>query len=122
MAVSDGGRPGDIERLSRRLREFARERNWERFHTPKNLSMALAGEVGELIEHFQWLDPEESAALAGDPQARAEVADELADVAIYLLRMADVLGIDLVAAVEAKIQRNEERFPAEVERERRSWR
>lgn len=120
-AMSEVEPGGDIARLSRRLRDFARERNWERFHTPKNLAMALAGEVGELVEHFQWLDAEESAALADDPEARAGVGDELADVAIYLLRMADVLGVDLHAAIEAKIERNEARFPAEVERERESW-
>lgn len=111
----------DLERLTARLRDFAEARDWERFHTPKNLAMALAAEVGELLEHFQWLTPEESSALGEDPAALAEVSDELADVAIYLLRMADVLGIDLGAAVDGKIEKNEERFPPEVERERTSW-
>lgn len=115
--------PADsLEALRQRLARFASEREWDPFHSPKNLAMALAGEVGELVEHYQWLDAEESAALAKDPVGRAEVADELADVAIYLLRMADVLGVDLMAAIEAKIERNEARFPAEVERERGSWR
>jgi NTP pyrophosphatase (non-canonical NTP hydrolase) len=103
----------DLDELTLRLRDFARARDWERFHTPKNLAMALVAEAGELIEHFQWLTPEESSELAHDPEALAEVADEMADVAIYLLRLADVLGVDLAGAVRRKIQRNEGRFPAE---------
>lgn len=112
----------DLERITARLRDFAEVRRWERFHTPKNLAMALAAEAGELLEHFQWLTPEESSALAEDPEALEAVADELADVAIYLLRMADVMGVDLPAAVDQKIKRNEERFPPDAERERTSWR
>lgn len=80
--------------------DFAAEREWERFHTPKNLVMALVGEAGELSELFQWLTPEESAAARTDPTLRGRVEDEVADVFIYLLRLADVLDIDLVGAVE----------------------
>lgn len=111
----------ELERLTERLRDFAEARDWERFHTPKNLAMALAAEVGELLVHFQWLTQEESATLSDEPEALSDVSDELADVAIYLLRMADIMGVDLWAAVSRKIERNEERFPAEVERERTSW-
>jgi NTP pyrophosphatase (non-canonical NTP hydrolase) len=80
-----------IDELQLRIREFARERDWEQFHTPKNLAMALSGEVGELVEIFQWLTPEEAAAVMESPRA-GDVEDELADVVIYLLRLADVLG------------------------------
>ena len=111
----------DIESLTARLRGFAEARDWERFHTPKNLAMALVAEAGELVEHFQWLTPDESAAIADDPDATEQVADELADIAIYLLRMADVMGVDLAAAIDGKIERNEERFPPEAERARESW-
>ena len=96
-------------RLRDALRTFAAERHWEAFHTPKNLAMALAGEAGEVIEHFQWLSPEASASLADEQ--RAEVGLELADVLLYLIRLADVLEVDLVAAAERKIAINAERYP-----------
>jgi dCTP diphosphatase len=102
----------DIEQLTAAIREFARERDWERFHTPKNLAMALSVEVAELVELFQWLTPEESAALIDTPEGRAAIEDEIADIAIYLMRIADVLGIDVAAATAAKIGRNALRFPA----------
>lgn len=95
-----------MEGLTERLREFAARRAWEEYHTPKNLVMALSGEVGELIELFQWLTPDESKAKRGP-----EVEDELADVFIYLVRLADVLDVDLMKAAHAKIDRNETRFP-----------
>lgn len=98
-------------RLRDALRAFAAERDWAQFHTPKNLAMALTGEVGELVEHFQWLTPEQSAALTA--QQRGEVAQEMADVLLYLLRLADVLEIDLAAAAEAKMALNSERYPVE---------
>jgi NTP pyrophosphatase (non-canonical NTP hydrolase) len=101
----------DIEQLTVAIREFARERDWERFHTPKNLAMALSVEVAELVELFQWLTPEEAATLVDAPDGRAAIEDEIADVAIYLLRLADVLGIDVAAATAAKIARNASRFP-----------
>lgn len=98
------------------LRAFAAERDWERFHTPKNLAMALSGETGEVLEHFQWLSAEESAAL---PEAtRGEVALELADVLLYLVRLADVLDIDLADAARRKLAINAERYPVDKARGR----
>jgi NTP pyrophosphatase (non-canonical NTP hydrolase) len=101
------------EDIQRRLREFARTRDWQRFHTPKNLAMALAGEAGELLELLQWLTPEESLGLSDDQASQSRVAEELADVVIYALRMADVLGVDLAAAISTKIDLNETRYPVE---------
>lgn len=98
-----------MQELVERLREFAARRGWEEFHTPKNLVMALSGELGELAEHFQWLTPEESKAIMAGK--RAEVEDELADVFIYLVRLADVLDVDLIKVAHAKTDRNEGRFP-----------
>ena len=93
------------------MRRFAAERAWERFHTPKNLAMALSGEAGELIEHFQWLTAEESASLPAP--VREEVALEMADVLLYLVRLGDVLGIDLAEAARRKIAINAGRYPVE---------
>lgn len=101
----------DIKDIAEQLREFAAARDWEQFHTPKNLAMALAGEAGELLAEFQWLTPEESTDVMNHPDIGPAVTDELADVAIYLIRLADVLGVDLADAADAKILRNEERFP-----------
>jgi len=98
------------------LRRFAAEREWERFHTPKNLAMALSGEAGELIEHFQWLSAEQSASLPA-PEREA-VALEMADVLLYLVRMADVLGIDLADAARRKMAINARRYPVELARGR----
>ena len=105
----------DIEQLTTAIREFARERDWERFHTPKNLAMALSVEVAELVELFQWLTPEESTALVETPEGRAAIEDEIADITIYLLRLADVLGVDVPATVGDKVQRNRDRFPTPSE-------
>jgi len=105
----------DLEQLAAYLHSFAADRNWEQFHTPKNLAMALAGEVGELVEVFQWLTPGQSAQL--DEDARQHASDELADVAIYLVRLADVLGIDLGAAVTTKMAANELRYTVEASRD-----
>ena len=93
------------------MRRFAAERDWDRFHTPKNLAMALSGEAGELIEHFQWLTAEESASLPAP--VRDEVALEMADVLLYLVRLGDVLGIDLAEAARRKIAINAQRYPVE---------
>lgn len=97
--------------LQRELREFAAQRDWQRFHTPKNLVMALAGEAGELVELFQWLTPDESAAVMTRPGQAERVRDEVADVFAYLLRLADVLDIDLAAALREKVRKNEQRYP-----------
>ena len=99
-----------LDQLRMRLREFAAERDWERFHTPKNLAMALAGEVGELLEIFQWLTPEEAQAVMASARA-GDVEDELADVLIYLVRLADVLDFDLLDVARHKMERNQDRFP-----------
>ena len=100
-----------LEDLKARIRRFAEERDWDRFHTPKNLAMALIVEAAELVEHFQWLTSEESQALTADK--KAEVETELADILIYLVRIADKLGIDLHSAALGKLQRNAEKYPAE---------
>lgn len=100
-----------LDDLTQRLRDFAAARDWEPFHTPKNLTMALSGEVGELIALFQWLTPEEAANWRADPAQEFNVQDEIADVMLYLVRLADVLGIDLLEAANAKVDRNEKRFP-----------
>ena len=97
--------------LATRLQKFADARDWEKFHTPKNLVMALGVEVAELTEIFQWLTPEESESVMSDSKLEVAVKDELADVMIYLVRLASVLGIDLVTAANGKIDRNETRFP-----------
>jgi dCTP diphosphatase len=100
-----------LDDLSDRLLRFARERDWEQFHSPKNLVMALAGEVGELTEHFQWLTEAQSAHLGADKRER--VAEELADCLIYLVRLGERLDIDLIAAAYRKIAINERRYPVE---------
>ncbi len=104
----------DLDDLTRLLRAFVRERDWEKFHSPKNLTMALAVEASELMEHFQWLTEDESYNLPADK--RAAVKDEMADVLIYLVRLADRLGVDLLAAAEHKMERNRDRYPAELVR------
>ncbi len=101
----------EIEQLTTDIREFAQSRDWERFHTPKNLAMALSVEVAELVELFQWLTPEHSSALVDEPKGRAAIEDEIADIAIYLLRLADVLGVDVSGAIRAKVAKNGDRFP-----------
>lgn len=100
-----------IADLQRQLRDFAAERDWEPFHSPKNLVMALTGEVGELTELFQWLSPEESARVMDDGASAGRVRDEIADVLAYLLRLADVLGVDLEEALTAKIIKNAAKYP-----------
>ena len=99
----------DLDDLRDRLRRFAAARDWDQFHSPKNLAMALIAEAAELVEHFQWLTEAESAALT--PEKRAEVADELADVLVYVVRIADKLDVDLLAAVADKLRRNEAKDP-----------
>ena len=102
----------DVDGLSRALERFAQERDWTQFHSPKNLAMALTGEVGELVEIFQWMSAEQSAGAGADPDTAQAVRDELADVLVYLVRLADRLGVDLDAAVRDKLQRNAQRYPA----------
>jgi NTP pyrophosphatase (non-canonical NTP hydrolase) len=95
------------------VRQFAQERDWEQFHSPKNLSMGLAAEAAELMEHFLWVDCAASRDVVNDPQKLGEVADEMADVAVYLLNMSLTLGIDLSEAILAKIKKNAHKYPAE---------
>ncbi len=104
-------RDDSLAALREAVRRFAEERDWTRFHSPKNLVMAMTGEVGEVAEHFQWLSAEESAAL--DDGTREAVALELADVLIYLVRLADVLGVDLDEAARRKLAINALRYPVE---------
>ena len=104
----------DLEDLRTKLRNFAAARDWDQFHSPKNLSMALSGEAGELLEIFQWLTEEESRSLA--PEARLAASDEIADVLLYLIRLADKLGIDPVAEAHRKIAENERKYPADKAR------
>lgn len=101
-------RPDSLEQLRHALRRFAAARDWEQFHTPKNLAMALAVEAAELVEHFQWLTAGQSSAL--DTSSKRAVAGEIADVLIYLTRLADRLGIDPVAAAKRRIRVNAKRY------------
>ncbi len=107
-----------IEKLAARLREFADERDWKQFHSPKNLAMALGAEAGELLELFQWLTQEQSSAVASDAAQRARAEEELADVFIYLVRLADILDIDLVKAAHEKIETNAQKYPIDKARGR----
>ena len=100
-----------LEQIKTRLREFASERDWDQFHSPKNLSMALIVEAAELVEHFQWLTEDQSQTLP--PEKLAEVEQEIADIQIYLIRLADKLGVDMEKAVNAKIKLNEKKYPAD---------
>ncbi len=100
-----------LEQLRQRLARFAAERDWDQFHSPKNLSMALIAEAAELVEHFQWLT--ETASQSLNPDKHAEVRLELADILIYLIRLGEKLDVDLVAAANDKINLNESRFPAD---------
>ena len=103
--------PLDVAGLQRRLAEFAAARDWQPYHTPKNLVAALSVEAAELQEIFQWLTPEQSARVMDDAGTAARVRDEVADVLAYLLQLCEVLGVDPLAALDAKIDRNERRFP-----------
>jgi dCTP diphosphatase len=102
---------GSLADLTRRLREFAAERDWDQFHSPKNLAMALVAEAGELAAEFQWLTEEQSQ--TPDAAQLARMRAECADVLNYLLRLSDKLGIDLIAAAHAKIDDNAHRYPAD---------
>jgi NTP pyrophosphatase (non-canonical NTP hydrolase) len=107
-----------LETLKEAVRRFAAERAWEPFHSPKNLSMGLACEAAELMEHFLWVDTETSRKVVRDPVKLAEVTDEVADVACYLLNLSIVLGIDLSEAIIAKIAKNALKYPTDQYRGR----
>ena len=100
----------EIQHLAAEIKKFADARDWEQFHTPKNLSMAVAGEAGELVAEFQWLTAEQSMRSALTVEKLQEVELEIADVAIYLIRLADVLGVDIAEVVQKKLAINESRF------------
>jgi len=101
--------PTELETIKLRLREFAKERDWDQFHSPKNFSMALIVECAELVEHFQWLTDEQSKRLPED--TLDEVSLEMADIMIYLIRLADKLDVDLLEAVDRKIELNAKKYP-----------
>lgn len=101
----------NLEAIRIRLREFSDARDWDQFHSPKNLSMALSVEVSELVESFQWLTEEQSLTLTAEQQAA--VIDEIADVQMYLILLADKLGVDIQTAVEQKLKKNEQKYPIE---------
>ncbi len=102
-----------IQKLSDDLKQFAMARNWEQYHIPKNLAMALIAEAAELVEHFQWLTPEQSQSVSGEKLK--DIGYEMADIFIYLLRMAEQLDIDLMKVTREKMAINETRFPATEE-------
>lgn len=111
--------PGDavetVETLKAEVADFIRQRQWERFHDPKAVAMSIAIEAAELLEAFQWLEPDQSWAVVRDESQRAEVADELADVLIYCLSFANLAEIDLSSAIRSKLDRNKRRFPVRPE-------
>lgn len=106
----------NLENISRRLADFAEKRNWDQFHTPKNLSMALAVETAELLEIFQWMTDEQSRAIASNDEEMALVRQEIADIFIYLIRLADKLNVEIEKAILEKIELNEKKYPVELAR------
>jgi len=106
----------DTTELAKALETFATERDWVQFHSPKNLVMALTGEVGELNELFQWLTEQQSIDLANDPERKQRVGEELADVLFYLVRVASVMGVDLNQAAVEKLALNAKKYPADKSR------
>ncbi len=105
-----------VAQLRERVMAFAREREWEQFHSPKNLSMALAAESGELMEHFLWSESAASHDVARVPVKREKIAEEIADVVIYALEFANITGIDLAVAIDAKLAKNAAKYPVEKAR------
>ena len=103
----------DIEQIQKKLQSFVDDRDWDQFHSPKNIVMALSGEVGELVEIFQWLTKEQSEQIKNSDKKKISVAEEVADISIYLLRLCDKLDIDISAAIEDKIEKNEKKYPIE---------
>ena len=103
----------DVKRLSAAQDQFAKDRDWEQFHSPKNLVMALTGEVGELSEIFQWMTEADSKNAGVNPKTSQAVQDELADVLLYLVRLSSALGVDLNEAVRQKLQKNAQKYPAD---------
>ena len=106
----------DIPKIQSRLKEFASERDWDQYHSPKNLSMALSVEASELMEIFQWVGSEESRKVVEHPDKLAQVEAEIADICIYAIRLAGVIGIDLETAIDQKIDQNIEKYPPSANR------
>ncbi len=104
----------NLDQIRQRLASFAEARNWDQFNTPKNLSMALAAEAAELLEIFQWLTDKQSCEIVNNEKEMAEIREEIADVMIYLVRLADKLGVDIEKAVLDKIEVNEKKYPVEL--------
>ena len=102
-----------LQEIKDKVLAFAQEREWEQFHSPKNLSMAISAEAAELMEHFLWQSPEESRGDIQDDALRAKIEEEIADVFIFAIEFANMTGIDLAAAIETKMQRNAEKYPVE---------
>jgi NTP pyrophosphatase (non-canonical NTP hydrolase) len=115
-ALSDSAT--SVSELKSRVLAFARARDWEQFHSPKNLAMALAAEAAELMEHFLWVTTEQSSGIARDPAKRAKIAEELADIVIYALEFANATDLDVAAAVEAKMTSNAKKYPVDKARGR----
>jgi NTP pyrophosphatase (non-canonical NTP hydrolase) len=111
MAFTDSSTT--LAEIKTRVLAFARERDWEQFHAPKNLSMALAAEAGELMEHFLWATSEASRTIAQDAAKRRKIEEELADVVIYALEFANMTGIDVAAVIETKMAANAAKYPVE---------
>ncbi|WP_223489008.1 nucleotide pyrophosphohydrolase [Pseudomonas sp. A-RE-19] len=106
----------DVVKVQQQLRDFAKERDWEQFHTPKNLASALAVEAAELLENFQWLTDEQARSVKDDAERMRRIEEEIADVTLYLLRLADVLSLDLQDAVDRKLRINADKYPADKSR------
>lgn len=113
--LREGSSSTDLNDIQQHLRDFAKARDWDQFHTPRNLCLALVGEVGELAECFQWRSDADCAdMLSGwEEKKKTHLAEELADVSCYLIRLADKCGVDLPAAIEAKIAKNNAKYPAD---------
>ena len=109
MHANDNQTP--LAHLKAAMDDFARERDWHQFHTPKNLSMAIAAEAGELMEHFLWSESQDSVRTLSDPQKKAKVADELADIFLFALQFANVTGIDVASVIMRKLEKNANKYP-----------
>jgi len=107
----------NLDQIRQRLAQFAQARNWDQFHSPKNLSMALAAEAAELLEIFQWLTDEQSKEIVNDEKEMALIREEIADVMIYLVRLSDKLGVDIEKAILDKIKVNEEKYPVHLSKD-----
>jgi dCTP diphosphatase len=110
--MSDPTPEPELAELTRLMREFSAERDWQKFHDPKSLILALMGEVGELAELFQWVGADDAVERFAEPERRQRVGEEIADVLLYLLRLADVVGVDVAVAARSKMVASRERFVA----------